>query len=156
MLSLRQKLSLGFAGLLAIIIIIGAQSVLLLSQLGDSIEVILRENYRSVVACQQMKEALERMDCGILFVLLGYEPEGMKLIVANESNFEKALEVALHNVTLPGEGEKASQLKELLTRYKTAIQDITAGNLPDETKRTSYFTQLLPLFGQIKDTAEDI
>jgi hypothetical protein len=30
--------------------------------LGPAIDVILRENYRSVIACQQMKEALERMD----------------------------------------------------------------------------------------------
>ncbi len=37
MLGLRQKLSLGFAGLLAIIVIIGAQSVMLFSQLGDSL-----------------------------------------------------------------------------------------------------------------------
>ncbi len=35
MLGLRQKLSLGFAGLLAIIVIIGAQSVMLLSKLGE-------------------------------------------------------------------------------------------------------------------------
>jgi hypothetical protein len=40
-----------------------------LSTLSQSIDVILRENYRSVIACQQMKEALERMDSGLLFIL---------------------------------------------------------------------------------------
>ena len=65
---LRQKLSLGFGGLLLIILIIGGQSIVQLHELGQSIDVILRENYQSVVACQEMKEALERMDSGMLFV----------------------------------------------------------------------------------------
>ena len=67
MVGLRQKLSLGFGGLLLIILIIGIQSIIHLTKLGESIDIILRENYRSVIACQQMKEALERMDSGILF-----------------------------------------------------------------------------------------
>ena len=129
MLGLRQKLSLGFGGLLVIILIVGGQSVILLSQLGDSIDVILRENYRSVIACQQMKEALERIDSGVLFLLLGYEQEGMKQINANESDFEKALQVELNNITLPGEGEKAHQLQDLFTQYKSTIKDATNANL---------------------------
>ncbi|MCK7492023.1 MAG: hypothetical protein MZW92_10485 [Comamonadaceae bacterium] len=54
----------GFGALLVIILVIGAQSIHHLSRLGVSIDVILRENYRSVLACQQMKEALERIDSG--------------------------------------------------------------------------------------------
>ncbi len=155
MLGLRQKLSLGFGGLLAIILIIGGQSVILLSQLGDSIDVILRENYRSVIACQQMKEALERIDSGVLFLLLGYEQEGMKLISANESDFEKALQVELNNITLPGEGEKAHQLRDFFMQYKSTIKDATDPSLPADVRRTNYFTKLLPLFEQIKTTADD-
>ena len=76
MLGLRQKLSLGFGGLLAIILIIGILSILNLSKLGGSIDVILKENYQSVIACQQMNEALERMDSGILFTLTGIHGAG--------------------------------------------------------------------------------
>ncbi len=76
MLGLRQKLSLGFGGLLVIILVIGIQSIIHLSRLGESIDVILRENYRSVIACQEMKEALERIDSGVLFSLQGYTPKG--------------------------------------------------------------------------------
>ena len=83
MLGLRQKLSLGFGGLLLILLIIGIQSIVHLTNLGESIDVILRENYRSVIACQQMKEALERMDSGILFELLGYTEKGDEFIRKN-------------------------------------------------------------------------
>ena len=95
MVGLRQKLSLGFGGLLLIILIIGIQSIIHLTKLGESIDVILRENYRSVIACQQMKEALERMDSGILFELLGYTQKGDELIRKNELVFEMALQVEL-------------------------------------------------------------
>ena len=114
MLGLRQKLSLGFGGLLVIILVIGIQSINHLTQLGPSIDVILRENYRSVIACQEMKEALERMDSGTLFIFLGEREQGSNLIRKNEAVFEKALQVELNNITLPGEGEKAHHLQESL------------------------------------------
>jgi len=76
MLGLRQKLSLGFGGLLLIIMIIGVQSIVQFRDLGQSIDVILRENYRSVVACQDMKEALERMNSGVLSTFLGTNGRG--------------------------------------------------------------------------------
>src|SRR5271157_5960402 len=113
MLGIRQKLSLGFGGLLVIILVIGFQSIVLLTELGGSIDVILRENYRSVVACQDMKEALERIDSGILFILLGYEQKGLGLVTQNTTAFRSALKVELNNITLPGEGDKAEQLQQL-------------------------------------------
>jgi two-component system, NtrC family, sensor histidine kinase KinB len=156
MLGIRQKVSLGFAGLLAIILIIGGESISLLSRLGDSIDVILRENYRSVIACLEMKEALERIDSGVLFLLLRYDDQGTKLIIENKSNFEKALQVELNNVTLPGEGEKASQISELYSEYKAAVQQIMQDPVSIDLKRKTYFGQLLPLFGEIKKIAGDI
>jgi two-component system, NtrC family, sensor histidine kinase KinB len=156
MIRLRQKLSLGFGGLLLIILIIGVQSIIHLTKLGESIDVILRENYRSVIACQQMKEALERMDSGILFDLLGYSEKGNELIRKNELAFEMALEVELHNITLPGEGERASHLRGLFGQYKTTIKKIEDSRAPMTVRRSAYFTDLFPLFQQIKDTAGEI
>jgi hypothetical protein len=152
----RQKLSIGFGGLLLIILIIGIQSIIQLTKLGESIDVILRENYRSVIACQQMKEALERMDSGILFELLGYTQKGDELIRKNELAFEMALGVELHNITLPGEGEKANHLQDLFGKYKTALKRIEDSRVAISVRRNAYFTDLFPLFLQIKDTAGEI
>lgn len=156
MFSLRQKLTLGFGGMLAIIIMLGIKSILLLSDLGQSINVILRENYRSVIACQDMKEAIERMDSGTLFTLLGYEQEGNDLINANAQKFEKALQVEVNNITVPGEGEKAGHIRTIFSQYKTINMDMDhAGNAAD-TRKEIYFKKLLPLFQQTKDTANEI
>lgn len=156
MLGLRQKLTLGFGGLLVIIAVIGAQSIAHLSRLGQSIDVILRENYRSVIACQEMKEALERIDSGLLFTLLGESPLGEALILKNEGAFEKALQVEMNTITLPGEAEKVERLKDDYGRYAAALAKVKDTAETPEVRRDAYFRTLLPLFGQIKATADAI
>lgn len=156
MLGIRQKLSLGFGGLFLIILAIGFQSITLFTGLGRSIDVILRENYRSVLACQQMKEALERMDSGILFILLGETDRGRETIAANRSAFEKALGVELDNITLPGEKERAELIENLFKRYGATLDEMQDGVLPPGSSREAYFSRLFPLFQQIKDAADAI
>ncbi|OPY68461.1 MAG: Alginate biosynthesis sensor protein KinB [Syntrophorhabdus sp. PtaU1.Bin002] len=153
---LQKKLSLGFGGLLLIILAIGIQGILHLTRLGESIDVILRENYRSVVACQEMKEALERIDSGILFVLLGESDKGRELVGRNSLSFERALKVELNNITLPGEGEKAARIQQLYEQYKGSLEAIENAGTPLALRRDTYFSKSLPVFRQIKDTADEI
>ena len=154
--SLRQKLALGFGGLLVIIAAIGIHNITRITALGQSIDVILRENYRSVIACQEMKEALERMDSGAVFVLLGAEQKGNDQIAQNDARFEKALQVELGNITLPGEGEKAERLKQLFGKFRSDITVMANPAFGREARRKAYFDELLPLFQRVKDTADDI
>jgi NtrC-family two-component system sensor histidine kinase KinB len=156
MLGIRQKLSLGFGGLLLIILIIGIQSIVQLTRLGESVDVILRENYRSVIACQEMKEALERMDSGVLFTLLGYSQEGTDFIRKNELAFEKALQIELNNITLPGEREKAHHLQKLFEKYREVLKAVEDSKTPAAERQQVYMTQLYPLFQDIKTTAGQI
>jgi NtrC-family two-component system sensor histidine kinase KinB len=156
MLGLRQKISLGFGALLVILVVIGTQSLIHLSRLGVSIDVILRENYRSVIACQEMKEALERIDSGVLFDLLGHAPEGHELIRANRAAFEKSLRIELGNITLPAEGEQAARLRDIYRQYETHLGEVVDPARPAELRKQDYFTRLLPLFSQIKDQADEI
>jgi len=69
--TLRVKLMLGFLPLLAILIGLGLWAISMFYGLGGNIDVILRENYRSVLAVERMKEALERMDSGLMFAFSG-------------------------------------------------------------------------------------
>lgn len=153
---LRSKLALGFVGLLAILVATGVESISLLSRLGGSIDVILRENYRSVIACEQMKESLERMDSGALFALAGHAGEGRALAARHRPRFEQALTTELGNITLPGEGERAERLRRLYAGYVPVLNQIlapagtadagTADAGTGEEKRALYFGTLLPTF----------
>ena len=153
---LRQKLSLGFGGLFLIILIIGMQGIVKVSELGQSIDVILRENYRSVIACQNMKEAIERVDSGILFVLLGYGTEGAAQIDAHLARFDDALRVEGGNLTLPGEDTAFARLDRAQKQYRTILAEIRDTTLPGEQRRADYFAKLLPVFLDVKHEADGI
>jgi len=154
--SLRQKLALGFGGMLVIIAAIGIHNISRITALGESINVILRENYRSVVACQEMKESIERMNSGAVFVLLGAEQKGNEQIDQNETRFEKELQIELGNITLPGEREKAEQLGQLFLRYRSNIRVMRDPTFGREARQKAYFDGIQPLFELMKDKADDI
>ena len=139
-----------------VIVVIGIHSIARITELGQSIDVILRENYRSVIACQEMKEALERMDSGAVFTVLGHEEQGKDLITKNVPLFEKALQAELNNITLPGEGERAESIRSLFNQYRSTLQTILDPGVKRGVKHETYFSRLLPLFQRIKDTADDI
>jgi len=156
MLSLRQKLLVGFGGLLLIITVIGMKNILQVTDLGGAIDSILRENYRSVIACQTMKESLERMDDGAMSIILGDRKEGLNTIDKESIRFEQALNIQLNNITVKGEGEMANHLEALYTQYKSTILSMKDNSLPPEQLHKIYFTDLKQLFGEIKSTADTI
>jgi nucleotide-binding universal stress UspA family protein len=152
---LRIKLALGFVGLLAILFAVGSESISLLTRLGGSIDVILRENYKSVIACERMKESLERMDSGALFALAGHAPQGSALARENRPRFEAALATELGNITLPGEGERAHRLRQLFAAYTPTLMRVLDPGVPLEERRALYFQKLFPTFQQIKGAADE-
>jgi two-component system, NtrC family, sensor histidine kinase KinB len=156
MIGIRQKLILGFGALLGIVVVIGVMTMIQISDLGRAIDVILKENYRSVVACQEMKESLERIDSGVLFTIAGKEVEGNKLIASYTLAFRSALNTELDNITISGERETSQRIKTLFENYLKSIPLVTQtqGSLDD--RQTAYFSTLQPLFTEIKDTAQAI
>src|SRR5580765_7916382 len=104
---MKRRIILGLAPIFILILAMGAYAILLFSELGTRVDVILRENFRSVLAGQQMKEAAERMDSGLFFSLVGEEVRGHDLYVRNLPVFKEGLSTELGNITLPGEGRLA-------------------------------------------------
>lgn len=152
--TLRQKIASVFVLMLAIAATVGLLSIQRFNQLGLSIDVILKENYRSVAACQDMNDAVERIDSGLLFILSGFVREGLEQVAANRSRFHDALRRELDNLTLPGEAEKAQRLRALFDAYAGQI-DAFLGTVPAERGRR-YFETLLPQFLRIKDLDRSI
>lgn len=153
MLGIRQKFSIALGGLLGVIAIIGVMAMGQLSDLGDSVDVILRENYRSVIACQDMKEALERIDSQALISLTGNRPLNTGKYL---KSFRDALEVELGNVTMPGEGDLADMIRQKFEEYEAVLAVVTDESRDLNSRTAAYFGQLYPLFSEIKDTAQEI
>lgn len=154
--TLNRRLLLGVAPVLVILLAVGIYAIFLFHKLGGAIDVILRENYRSVVACQNMKEAAERMDSGLLFMLNGEETRGKQLFEKYSPVFQKNLEAEAHNITLPGEGAMEAQVAQLHARYLESAARFMALPPTDTARRNLYFSELLPVFTEVRETATRI
>lgn len=154
--TLNQKLLIGLMPLLLIIIAVGIYGTFLFTKLGGAIDVILRENYISVVASQKMKESAERMDSGLLFMLGGEESRGRELFQQNVPVFEKNCDIEFKNITLPNEEHLANQIRSLHEKYLGLAHQFLAMKPGDATRRALYFNQLLPTFTAVKETADKI
>src|SRR4051794_20836755 len=105
--TLRTKLLIGLTPLLALMVGLGLWAIVMFSRLGGNIDVILKENYRSVLAAEGMKEALERIDSALLFAIGGEEKLAREQFDEYRPLFERNLEIEQGNITLPGEQEMA-------------------------------------------------
>src|SRR3954469_3910050 len=101
--TLRTKLLLAQAPLLVALMFLSALSLVAVSSIGGSAQSILRDNYRSVLAAQRMKEAIERLDSGALFIIAGQREKGLLQAAANRKRFAAELQVEEDNITEHGE-----------------------------------------------------
>jgi NtrC-family two-component system sensor histidine kinase KinB len=155
--TLRSRLLIGIAPLLAVMVGLGLWAVVMFYRLGGNIDVILRENYKSVRASQSMKEALERMDSALLFAIGGQEEQARSQFREFRPEFETSLAIERDNITVPGEQQLADDLTSLFGVYTEMSDRYFALPSTDVEGRTRlYFTQLLPTFNKIKDRADSI
>ena len=152
--TLRTKLVLGLAPLFAILVGLGLWAVAMLGDLGGRIDVILRENYDSVLAAEGMKEALERMDSAALFAVNGKDAEARAQLAANKIRFDAELAKQRNNVTLPGEQELVDELSSLYAAYLARTETFYAR--PEGERWEAYSAELLPIFRRIKDAADEV
>lgn len=167
--TLKIKLLIGLLPTLVIMVTLGLWAIVMFYRLGNNIDVILRENYRSVLAAEGMKESIERMDSGLLFEVIdrvdtsrafavsGHLERGRKQFDENRPRFEKELETELGNITLPGERESADRLRDLFGRYLASAERFFS--LPPEPaghRREVYFRELEPTFDDIRETADQV
>jgi signal transduction histidine kinase len=152
---MRKRILIGLLPLLVLVLAIGCYAIALFFRLGGAIDTILRENYASVVACENMKESAERMDSALFFTLAGQWDLSRKMYDENLPIFEHNLDAELHNITIEGEGALASKVRDLHQQYVRKVASFLATSDLDQ-RRAMYFSQMLPLFTDIKNTAQAI
>ncbi|HSI34821.1 MAG TPA: histidine kinase dimerization/phospho-acceptor domain-containing protein, partial [Tepidisphaeraceae bacterium] len=126
MFGLRQKLLFGFGGLLAILLAVGALSLVVLQRYSTTLQTFLHENYRSVEYGQAMKDALERLDEA---AGKWAEPSAELAAVRDaagraRAEFDHNLQLERKNITLhPQESEAVARLDAAWDKYATAHAD---------------------------------
>jgi len=115
---LKYKIISGFVILTIMLIIAGVISIYELSHVGKSVQDLLDGNYKSIDAANNMLEALEREDSGILLLILGNWGEGRKTIHDADSIFLHNFNIAQNNVTISGENEYINRIRYSYFEYK--------------------------------------
>ena len=152
--TLRTRLLIAQAPLAVALAAVAVLSVVTSNDLGRAGERILSDNYRSVLAAQRMKESIERLDSGALFVVIGEGERGLALAREHRPAFERELEVEERNITEPGEAEAARRLRQAWTEYQAAYDAFLAA--PEDPLRRIYLDTLQPGFTQVKAAADEI
>jgi len=152
---LRTRLLLAQAPLAIALAITGLLASFTLADLGRIGQGILRDNFESVVAAEKMKEAIERIDSGAMFLVIGERRRGLTQIAANRPIFDEALQQQEGNITEVGEAEATVRLRELWIGYQRQIERFVALTDPASLKEI-YFSTLNPSFLAVKDAADVI
>lgn len=153
--SLKAKLVLAQAPLAVALAFVGIVSGELTTRLGEQSRLILADNYRSVLAAQRIKEALEHMDSRALFVLAGHPDRAAPDDAADRKTFESELRVQEGNITESGEADATRQIRGVWNQYAAALTEYHA--LRDHAQLdAAYFSRLRPAFLQINRLAEEI
>jgi NtrC-family two-component system sensor histidine kinase KinB len=152
--TLRAKLFLSLAPLLAalvVTVVVGSQTT---AALGRSSQRILTENYRSVLAAERMKEAVERIDSAAMFAVAGQPDAGAEQNASSRRRFEDELAVEEANITESGERDAGARLRGAWARYQRALVVFDAAS--PERRKDFYFRELLPQFLEVKNAADVI
>ncbi len=153
--TLRTRLLLAQGPLALALLLVGALAVITMADLGKSGDRVLADNYRSVLAAQRMKEAIERIDSAALFLLIGEDARGLRQAAENRPRFESELQAELQNITEPGEQEAADALRGNWADYERAFDAFV--KLPTtEQRRAQYLQALSSGFVRVKDSADAI
>jgi PAS domain S-box-containing protein len=156
--SLRTQLLLSHLILMGLMLAVMLIAVAGFFRLGQSVDRILKDNYKSVVAAQNMKDSLERIDSAASFFLAGQTERARKQYEEYRPRFEAAYQIEATNITEPGEQALSDDLKRSYDIYRQNIERLLLAPTPLSAVegRSFYFGTLEPAFVKLKQRAQDI
>lgn len=152
--TLKKKILIGYGVVFVLMGLVVVWAVTNLVSLGKASDAILRENYRSILAAENMVDALERQDSAVLLILLGDAEKGIHQFRENESMFLQWLARAKDNITIQGEGELVQSIEANYAKYRrefSALTDLRDGAKPP-LQLPYYQETISPLFAEVRES----
>lgn len=150
--TLRKKILVGYGMVLALVIVVFVWAFIHLLGLGQASEAILSENYKSILAAENMIDAIERQDSAILLVMLGYGDEGLRQFRENESQFLQWLGRAKDNITIEGEDKIVSTIDTGYSSYLVNFSELRLLYQAEPQKASVFYHEtVLPSFKSVRD-----
>jgi NtrC-family two-component system sensor histidine kinase KinB len=151
--TLRKKIFVGYGITLVLMILILVWAFLNMWDLGQASDAILKENYKSILAAENMVYAIERQDSAILLVFLGYQDQGWNQFRENESQFFQWLGRAKDNITVEGEDKIVNTIETEYSKYVNYVSELKPMSVTGPRKTgTFYHETILPSFLSVRNT----
>ena len=152
--SLKEKILIGYLAAFVLMGLVAASAVTNLISLGKVTNAILRENYRSILAAENMLDALERQDRGILIMFLGAGKKGIDQFRESKKLFLEWLARAKDNITIQGEAELVQSIESDYSKYHQQFFRLTdlggkVQALP-QSSLTVYQESAYPLLAKVR------
>jgi signal transduction histidine kinase len=156
--SLRRKLAFSYGLLIVIILAVSAWGIYHLVSLGRAIDAMLVDNYKSIRAAENMKEALERQDSSAMFFIAGHADKARQQYAENSVRFTQEFQVVANNITEPGEDQIITDIDSKYSGYGREIEQLlnARGHISADDQSRLYFERLEPDFISLKNRIDDL
>jgi len=153
--TLRRKILVGYGIALLLMVVIVAWSLANLLRLGKASDAILTENYKSILAADNMIGAIERQDSAALLLIVGYPDEGLAQFAANENQFLQWLGRAKDNITITGEEQVLDRIEQAYSAYLLAFTRLRPLVAADSDEAAAlYHETMLPVFRAVRSECD--
>lgn len=155
--TVRTKILLANGTVLLLLGLVLAWALTNLQNLGSASEAILSENYRSIIAAENMINGLERMDSAVLLHLRDRE-QGLRQFRTNQNQVSRWLARAQDNITIEGEDRVLVRIDSSFDRYTTRFDSLLQ-QLPESRPLSGdrpYDDAMLPAFQAVRSAAGDL
>jgi len=148
---LRIKVLTGYGLALCLIVAVIVWSLINMTRLGKAAEAILKENYGSILAAENMIDSLERQDSAILLLMLNYPDESTKQFRENENHFLLWLGRAKDNITIEGEEKIIDSIDKGYSEYLVNFSNLQTVVGSNAAKAAEFYHEtVLPSFKSVR------
>jgi NtrC-family two-component system sensor histidine kinase KinB len=151
--TLRKKIFIGYGITLVLMVLVLVWAFFNVWNLGQASDAILKENYKSILAAENMVYAIERQDSAILLMFLGYQEQGWNQFRENESVFFQWLGRAKDNITVEGEDKIVNMIETEYSKYLDHVSELRPISVAGPRKTGAFYHEtILPSFLSVRDT----
>jgi signal transduction histidine kinase/HAMP domain-containing protein len=150
----KQKLMLTMAPLVLALLLVGIVSGMVTGVLARQPGTIWKDNYRSVLAGQRMKESVERLYDSALFTLLDRAVDEARMR-GWAQQFERELQSEAGNITEPGEAAAVDKIRHHWLAFQAALAQFQNESNPQH-RREIDLASVTRAFEEVKRSADDI
>lgn len=156
--TLKGKITLIYLCLVLIIAIVGGISLFNLYTLGNSVNGLMTDNYKSINACNNMLQVLEHQNDVIVSYIDYPNKDNVNEFYKSSNEFYKWFNVQLNNITEKGEMKNVDKVKNQYVNYLKAFSElqIIKSNSNTEASLKYYNSSIMPIFSGLREELRSI